>query len=201
MMTSALRFTSLMLVLVLVAACGVLARPDPVTTLVLPIADLPDAPAWPGTITAGRVTPAAALNTPTVLASSGALLMQYEGLRWAAPPAQLLQEQLGRLAAASVDPAAPAVTPNATLRIVLSNVEWRVDTNEALWRAHGIVACVAGPSLNTGEFTHTQASTGRDAAAVATAFQLAGKDLITDLLREAARVSTQCDTPAPEPSR
>ncbi len=99
MMTPPLRATGLMVLMSLLAACSLLTKPDPVTTILLPIADLPDAPDWPTNLAPGRVTPAAALNSSTVLATSGALLMQYEGLRWAAPPAQLLQEQLGRLAA------------------------------------------------------------------------------------------------------
>ncbi len=190
MMTLPLRAIGLMVLIAILSACGLLAKPDPVTTIMLPIADLSDAPAWPSNLTPGRVTPAAALNTSTVLATSGALLMQYEGLRWAAPPAQLLQEQLGRLASGA-EPSAAA----ASLRIVLSNVEWRTDADEALWRAHGIVACTGGESFNTGEFTRNSSASSHDPKAVSMAFQLAGRDLVASLIAEASKVAARCGQP------
>ena len=186
-----LRSFGLMVLIVMMSACGLLAKPDPVTTIALPIADLPEIPTWPANLAPGRVTPAAALNTSTVLASSGALLMQYEGLRWAAPPAQLLQEQLARLAASHTG----AATPTASVRIVLSNVEWRTESDEALWRAHGLVACTGGETFNTGEFAKTHPANSRDPQAVAMAFQLAGRDLVAALIAEASKVAARCGQP------
>lgn len=170
---------------VVVAACSVLPKQEPVTTLVLPLADAPLASPWPEGVTAGRVSAAAALANDRVLVLSGARLMQAPGLAWAAPPGTLLAEQVARLQARANH--ADARNGLARLDLMVDAFWWQADAAEVLVRAHGALRCPDGRTVALPETAATVPLVSvDDAEAVATAFAEASRTAVAALLAGAS---------------
>lgn len=184
------RLTLLALSLALLSACTLIRRPDPVTTLQLPLAgsDL----AWPAVLTLGKLESTSALRGNRVLVVDGAVLMQHEGLRWVDTPAVMWSEQLRALQAR----ADAAATPVASIDVWLTDFNMRVaaaSTNTAAATAHATLHCIASArSIPVAPVSASATPASSDPQALADAFATASREVVAALLERSAERAADC---------
>lgn len=184
------RLTLLALSLALLSACTLIQRPDPVTTLQLPLTDADFA--WPAALTPGKVESVSALRSNRVLVVDGAVLMQHDGLRWVDTPAVMWSEQLrGRQARAG-----HTTTPIASIDVWLTEFNLRVDagsTNAAVATAHATLHCIESErTLSIAPVSASATPARTDPQALADAFARASDEVVSALLKPSAERAADC---------
>lgn len=177
----------------LLSSCTLIQRPEPVTTLRLPLADADLA--WPSALSPGRVDSTSALRSNRVLVVDGAVLMQHDGLRWVDTPAVMLSEQLR----ASHARAAATGAARATLDVWLGEFNLRVDadrTQEAAASAHATLRCAGSEhTITIAPVAASAAPTSSDPQALADAFAQASGEMLAALLQQSAERAADCAAP------
>lgn len=177
----------------LLSSCTLIQRPEPVTTLRLPLAhaDL----AWPAALAPGRVDSTSALRSNRVLVVDGAVLMQHDGLRWVDTPAVMLSEQLRGLHAR----AATREAVTASLDVWLGELNLRVDadrTQEAAANAHATLRCAGSDrTITIAPVSASATPANSDPQALADAFAQASGEMLAALLQQSAERAADCAAP------
>ncbi len=179
--------------LALLCSCTLIQRPEPLTTLRLPLAgaDL----AWPAALATGRVDSTSALRSHRVLVVDGAVLMQHEGLRWVDTPAVMWSEQLRALHARAANTGAA----KASLDLWLGDFNLRVGTDrtrEAVVSAHASLRCAGSErSIAVPPVSASVAMAGSEPQALAQAFGQASGEVLAALLEQTSERAADCAAP------
>lgn len=181
-----LPITVISVLMLAISGCSLVPKPDPTTTLLLPIEAPPDPRRWPAELSPGRVQATAVLATEQVLVVNGARLMQAPGLRWAATPAALISETLQRWRALGVG--SQGSTGNgASLELMLNDFSWHADEAVATVALHGQIRCAGGQVRALPEVSATAGLAGvQEPDQVAEAFAEATTAALADLIQAAA---------------
>lgn len=180
-------FLSKCLIVVLLAttmaACSLVPKTAPATTLLLPVH--PERSAWPAQLVPGRVQAAAALRTDQVLVVSGARLMQAPGLRWAATPAELVGETLSRWRA-SAEVSERSAGTIGQLDVMMDAFQWQEADATVLVAMHGQIRCPDDQRIDLREaVSAVPLATLQDPDALALAFSEATNTVVMALLEQA----------------
>ena len=187
------RLALLGLGLALLSSCTLIPRPEPVTTLQLPLAA--DEGSWPAALAPGRVDSTSALRSNRVLVVDGAVLMQHEGLRWVDTPAVMLSEQLRTLHAR----AATNGAATAALDLWLADFNLHVGaerTQEAVASAHATLRCAGSErSIAVAPVSARATPASGDPQALADAFGQASGEVLAALLEQSSERAADCAAP------
>lgn len=184
-MTAFLSKCLIVVLLATMAACSLVPKTAPTTTLLLPMH--PERSVWPAQLVPGRVQAAAALRTDQVLVVSGARLMQAPGLRWAATPAELVGESLSRWRA-SAEAFEGGVGSIGQLDVMMDAFQWQEADASVMVAIHGQVRCPDGQRIDLREAVSTvPLPTLQDPDALALAFSEATNTVLMALLQQTGK--------------
>lgn len=178
------------LLVLLLAGCALMSRPESSETLQLLFDAASDAVHWPAGIAAGDVVGGASLQSDRVLAMAGARVMQYQGLRWVGTPEAMLGEQL-RFWHARAQRGATAGAADVG-RIDLALTRFALDIADdgqrtAVVSAFATLGCGADrPAITLAPVRAERALGPADGQVIATAFAAAAEEVVAALLDTAA---------------
>lgn len=184
------------IVSMLLAACALMSRPQPVTTLLLKLPVDDASLSWPSSIEPGAVRAITTLQSNRVLVVNDAILMQHEGLRWVDTPAVLLAEQL-RVRHAQRKVGGGTEESKATLDLWLTRFNMRIakdgDKSVEVSAIADLICADPGKSQRLSPASVSIEWVGNDAQQVASTFAIAANEMLDAVLSDAATHSAVCD--------